>query len=212
LLNASGGKIKSVLSVRSYRRLKLFATVATLCALPVHVVPAQKVATGPSVDLGTGLSNGYGGGERDNRLGIALVSNVLFPLKSTTTTAFLIGVNVSTSILPASGDECVLRVVNGVTTGECLRDFPSVFSVAAKVGVRHRFKNIVLGLYTAPTSNTSFKGEEGKVRPSLLTRVDPAVPASSRVAFVVWSQGILLPIKDSSSSRVMMGGLGMRLK
>ncbi|MEP6834808.1 MAG: hypothetical protein ABJB74_15545 [Gemmatimonas sp.] len=193
---------------------KSFMAVALWIALgsTIFVSPAH-AQTSPhpvSFDGGTGFYSAVAGGAFNQRAGPSVFVQLTGKVLNGSSRSLLAAANFSVFANLPNEDCVVPRDSNGEFTVGCLKDFPEGRLISALVGVEQRLgNNLSLRLFAGPTLFRPFH-DHGKY--GTLTRVDIAVPASSRGAFVVWAQGGFLPIQNSTRGRVMMAGLGLRVK
>ena len=176
---------------------------------------SQSKRPGPfSFDIGTGVYVGEGAGVRDNRAGPALALAFTARVESKGPHALLIAGNITPFVQLDNGDDCVIEKQGKRNpNGGCLNNYPSATAVSAMVGYERRFgRQSVLRLLGGPSFYTTFKDEQGRARPGLLSRVDYSVPANSRVAFVMWGQAGIMPFKDEPTGQLLMFGVGLRLQ
>lgn len=167
-----------------------------------------------SFDIGTGVFTGEGAGVRDSRGGAALAMAFTGRVESKGPHALLIAGNVTPFFQFDNSDDCVYEKKGKRNAdGSCLVDYPGGTAVSAMVGYERRFgRQSVLRLLAGPSFYATFKDEEGRARPGIMSRVDYSIPANARVAFVMWGQAGIMPLKDEPSGQLVMFGVGLRVQ
>ncbi len=201
----------SDLSNKVFRNSRsLVRVVAVLFA--VGLASPLSAQEGPSVDLGTGLLSGFGGGHRYYRFGAAVAGQVVGKPKSKGAYSLLVGFNAALSLILHNSDECLIALpVVPEMPVRCVPDFPDAGVFSVVTGVERRLgRNIAVRALVGPAVYRPFDGLHAKW--GAQSRVDIAFHTSSRVAFVLWAQPGLMPIEKSPVGVPLLYGLGMRVQ